>query len=304
MSLPTCSICGGALEVRHPRVLDPDSGEPFAIWGCLDCGLGHTWPRPDDIDRYYGADYHGDRHGFTASFRARRRLQLVEAATGRPGVVLDVGCGEGTFLELARQRGWRVAGTELGGPAAAARARGLEVHETLSAAAGTQPFTCATLWHSLEHLPDPGAALRAVAGILEPAGILVVAVPDAQGWQARLFGPKWFHLDVPRHLHHFGAPSLRRALELTGFEVVREAHQELEYDLMGWLQSTLNLVIPAPNLLFRRLTGKGGPGGPLALGLSAGLGMLTGPWALPATAAGTLAGRGGTLVMVARKRPG
>jgi len=80
---------------------------------------------------------------------------------------------------------------------------------------------------------------------------MVIAVPDAGGFQAKLFGRKWFHLDVPRHLYHFDSASMRQLINAVGFEIKGQFHQEFEYDLMGWTQSALNTMLPvtAYNLL-------------------------------------------------------
>ena len=67
------------------------------------------------------------------------------------------------------------------------------------------------LWHVLEHMPDPAAALERVRSWLAPSGVLLVAVPNLDSLQARLAGPKWFHLDLPRHRTHFTARGALRA---------------------------------------------------------------------------------------------
>ena len=64
-------------------------------------------------------------------------------------------------------------------------------------------FDAVTFWHVLEHLENPGEALVAAGRLLKSNGWLVVAVPDYASLQAKLFGKYWFHLDLPRHLHHF-----------------------------------------------------------------------------------------------------
>jgi SAM-dependent methyltransferase len=110
----SCNACGGPLRNRLPVVVDPQTRESFRIEACAACGLGHTLPQPVDLGPYY-AGYHGARHGFTARFCTMRHVRFLRRAAGRPDGrrLLDVGCGDGTFLLAARDEGWQVAGTEL-----------------------------------------------------------------------------------------------------------------------------------------------------------------------------------------------
>jgi len=184
--------------------------------------------------------------GITGAVTARPRATALAVASesseksgaARAGHLLDVGCGDGTFLLAARAAGWSVAGTEMN--TAPARQAGLDVYAAISDVRSLAPFDSITLWHTFEHLTDPRATLGEIRGLLSPKGVLIIAVPNAGGLQARAFGAKWFHLDVPRHLYHFTRPSLANLLRSEGFIPFREWHQEFEYDLLGWSQSALN----------------------------------------------------------------
>lgn len=293
--IPTsCASCGGELSPRYPEVADAQTREKFAVLACASCGLGHTSPVPDDLTPYYSGGYYGGRHGLTQALCLRRRTRLLDRFGGR-GAVLDVGCGDGSFLLAARARGWKVEGTELN--LSQAREKGLTVHATIAEAAG--PFDCATLWHSLEHLRDPRGALEQVRDRLAPSGNILVAVPDAGGAQARLFGPLWRHLDVPRHLFHFGRRSLERVLLRAGLTPRWWWHQEIEYDLLGWTQSALNGSRFTHDILLRSLSGKQRNMPELIAGLLLGgtLSALATPVALLTAAARS----GGTLIVAARK---
>jgi SAM-dependent methyltransferase len=298
--LPRCNACGSALSMRFPSVRDPQSLESFSIAACSSCGLGHTLPQPDDLGRYYQA-YHGGRHGFTARYCAWRRANMVERVAG-PGEgrsLLDIGCGDGTFMLTARKRGWTIAGTEMN--PSTAREAGLSVWETLHEVRHFAPFACVTMWQTLEHMRDPRGTLREAVDLLASGGAFFVAVPDAEGWQAKAFGADWFHLDVPRHLFHFGNRALTALLESEGLEVVRRWHQEFEIDLFGWSQSLLNRTQPIPNVFFNRLTGRPTRVGPVVVAANFALGSVLSAAALPFTATGTLAKKGGTLVLAARR---
>jgi SAM-dependent methyltransferase len=78
------------------------------------------------------------------------------------------------------------------------------------------------LRHVIEHLRDPHAVLRRLAGALAPGGVLYVATPDSTAWAARVFGRRWWGYEVPRHLVIFSSSALRGALGQAGFRVLDE----------------------------------------------------------------------------------
>jgi SAM-dependent methyltransferase len=237
----------------------------FDVVACTRCGLRYTNPRPiaAAVAHFYGTAYYGPEHRRffgplenLITFFRRRRLDRVERHR-RTGRLLDIGCGRGLFLALARQRGWEVAGTELSPEAAASGRQKYELSvfagDVTQAQYPTNHFDVVTLFHVLEHLSLPRATLEEVKRILKPRGLLVVAVPDAGGWQARWGGPHWFHVDVPRHTVHFTRESLADMLRRTGFAIVREYHFSLEYDPFGLLQTWYNWLGFDHNLLYTAL---------------------------------------------------
>ena len=282
-------------------VRDPQSGEGFAVVRCSGCRLGVTVPAPEDLEPYYGERYYGGRHWITRRYCAWRRTRVIgQAARGTPpGTLVDIGCGDGSFLLEARRAGWTVLGTEVNDRIPSP---GLEIWGSIDDLRSRAPFGCITLWHSLEHLRHPMEAVADLAGMLVPGGTFVVAVPDSGGWQARLFGRHWLHLDVPRHLYHFGLPSLRAALETAGLRVLRVWHHELEYDWFGWIQSALNRVMPRPNILFDALTRRPRRVSRALVAANAIVAVLLLVPAFGATVLSTWAGRGGTII-VAAERP-
>jgi SAM-dependent methyltransferase len=298
-----CDVCGSAPTLALADVRDPLSGERFDILRCPTCGLGRTSPMPANVGDYYGSLYYMHRHSFTRNFRARRRAKILDRATkGRAGMLLDIGCGEGSFLEAAAKRGYRIAGTEIGEAAHRAALAGIDVRSSLDDVQSLGPFDVITMWHTLEHFTSPSEVVERASSLLRDDGAFIVSVPNSQGLQAKLFGKDWFHFDVPRHLFHFGRQSLSALLERHHFDVLQWLHQELEYDMFGWMQSALNALMPEPNVLFQSLTGKGTAHAPAELVAHYALGTLMAPAALAATATGTVSGRGGTLVAVAKRK--
>jgi SAM-dependent methyltransferase len=137
--------------------------------------------------------------------------------------LLDIGCGSGTFLAMARLRGFDPCGMDVSERAvAAARAQyGLDVRcgRIGSPVWDYASFDVVTMFHVLEHVTDPRAALDYAARLLKPSGSLVIQVPNADSVQARLFGTRWYGLDVPRHVINFSAEGLRILLREAGMRI-------------------------------------------------------------------------------------
>ena len=256
---PACRLCGG--EMRS--FLDVD--ERFSLARCAACSLVSTRPelRAEEIGAFYPPEYYGRRNRrfhpllerLIVVFRGRR-ARLVDRRA-RPGRVLDVGCGRGLLPAQLRRRGREAFGIELSAGAAthAREVLGIPVFvgpvEESPYEEGS--FTAVVFWHVLEHLRDPRSALRHARRLLAPEGLLVVAVPNFESLQARVGGRGWFHLDAPRHYHHFGLGVLARLLDEEGFDVAEVSHFALEQNPYGWIQSLLNrLGLPA-NLLYTAL---------------------------------------------------
>lgn len=156
--------------------------------------------------------------------KARRRLTGREALPwSGEGRLLDVGCGPGVNLQTFQEQGWDVHGIDVNESAVAmAREKvGDRVHHgTLDTAPfDEESFDVVSLNHSLEHMFSPLETLERVRRLLKPGGMVVIEVPNADSWEAQLFGSSWVPWDVPRHLYHFGKSTLTRALERSGFHV-------------------------------------------------------------------------------------
>jgi SAM-dependent methyltransferase len=165
------------------------------------------------------AVYEADRDSLRD--KAARLLRVVERHRP-PGRLLDVGCAYGFTLEVARERGWQVAGVEAAAAvAAAAQARlGVAVHADLAAAAlPAASLDAVTLWDVIEHLPDPRAAAREVHRVLKPQGVFSVVTPDVGSLAARLLGRRWEEMaKIPEHIYFFDRKSLTTLLRSAGFE--------------------------------------------------------------------------------------
>jgi predicted SAM-dependent methyltransferase len=140
-------------------------------------------------------------------------------------------------------------------PYAAQGGMPLTVRDTAVEALGapTGVADVAILWHVLEHLDDPALGLRRAVEVLGRHGRLVVSVPNLDSLQARIGGPRWFHLDVPRHAVHFTRRGLMSLFRRCGLVVTRVCNLVLDQNLLGAAQTLLNRLTREQNVAFRTL---------------------------------------------------
>jgi SAM-dependent methyltransferase len=81
-------------------------------------------------------------------------------------------------------------------------------------------FDLIVMWDVLEHLPDPLAGLRKARELLAPEGRLVLETQNVEALAARALGRRWTHFKHDEHLVHFSPATLKRALEISGFELL------------------------------------------------------------------------------------
>ncbi|MGE5190390.1 MAG: class I SAM-dependent methyltransferase [Gemmatimonadota bacterium] len=259
----TCGACGNPLGAR-PLARVMFQGVPYEVRPCARCGGAGTYPVPvpEEMARFYGSgSYRSDDGARFNAFVERlvalargARRRRVERYAGRRGRLLDVGCGRGLFLRVMRVDGWEVAGVEADADVARriSAAHGLDVRCGDPGGWGFADgsFDVVTLHHVLEHLLQPAEMIGHCRRLLRDGGLLLAAVPNRDSAQAAFGGARWFHLDVPFHLHHFTAAGLAGLLRKSGFRVVRERHLDMEQNVFGWIQTLLNRCGLRRNLLF------------------------------------------------------
>lgn len=174
---------------------------------------------------------------FLGSFVARKAKRMglpfgwQELADIKPGELMDVGCGAGVTLALARQLGWSAHGLEMD-PAAVQVARddGLDVQQGGFERLGefNAAFDALVCSHVIEHVFDPVEMIRLMYAALRPGGILLLATPNAVSDVHQHFGRYWRGLEAPRHLVLFTETTLTALLTTAGFQVESRSDGVLE----------------------------------------------------------------------------
>jgi SAM-dependent methyltransferase len=252
---------------------------------CGRCGVATTSPWPSDaqLGEAY-ADWYRPANGRFSGLGDKLLRRSRSALADRlhrvlpRGPVLDVGAGDGTLVRAFVRHGREAVGVDPYASANHPHVRDVELEEM------DGNWSAVIFWHSLEHLREPVRALRHAAALAAPGGVLVVAVPNATSLQARTFGDRWLHLDVPRHLVHISPPAL----------------------VSGWLHGLVGKFFPGhPDLYdaIRRSEARQAAQSPLFRLYTLAAAVITLPAALVATGFEVAARAGGTIYVEARREP-
>jgi SAM-dependent methyltransferase len=249
-------------RVAHEVVAGRPTEAGWGLRRCRDCGTAHlAEPErvPTRMELYEAGPYAQHSRGRDSLLQPlrriadRERLRLL-GPLPTAARVIEVGAGRGRLIAALWERGHDAVGIEpASAPSREAISRGLPVERRALEDADfpTDEADAVVLWHVLEHLEDPYAALEQVRGWVRSDGRLVVAVPNLGSLQARIGGDRWFHQDVPTHRTHFTVPGLKLLLRRSGFAPTRTRHLVIEQNWLGMWLTLLNRLTVDRDVPFR-----------------------------------------------------
>ncbi|WP_447603657.1 class I SAM-dependent methyltransferase [Nitrospira sp. Nam80] len=234
------------------------------------------------IDQIYGSESYAKNNYFSDELSGDitlsqrrvkdydRALKYVEKMEGT-GRLLDIGCGAGVFLGMAKARGWDVSGVELSPKLASLCRQQLNVPVANGQFEDTQlplaAYDVVTLWDVIEHVIDPMACLLKIKGLVRPGGILIFCTPDEDSLLARTglalykatasrYSYPAFALHPPYHTYFFSRKGFIRVLNELDMRVINSYSQEAFFehsDLATPLQKLgITLIEKAAGLIDRR----------------------------------------------------
>lgn len=239
--VPHCAVCGSDRHRPDAAGYDYELGTCTNLWrfvACLDCGQIRLHPRPSlkALPVIYPPNYYAYQYDRISPI-ARRAKQFMDASKlrtvlrflGRPiSSYLDVGCGDGRYLEYLAARG---VGRE--------HLFGLELDHRVVADLVRRGFrawcerveTCErfergsldliTMFHVIEHLDAPDKVLERLSSWLRPGGLLALETPNIDSLDARLFRDgRWGGFHFPRHWHLFTPETISKLLGRYGLEIM------------------------------------------------------------------------------------
>ncbi len=231
-------------EVECPLCLLPP--KPFAVdyqgfqlCRCSNCQLQFLSPRPTFeqlSEKVYNETYHAAADtpghlGVPSRYQFERQFKTLERLLGRTGKILDVGCGNGTFLSLGRDRGWEPFGCDIRISPAVRDSGSFPLWEGRlnEINFGDARFDAIRFNHVLEHVQNPLAELVRSRELLQPGGIIYISVPNIGGLSTHLKNlqsylhlkrRRWRHYAALHHLWFFTPKTLRRLIEHAGLRVL------------------------------------------------------------------------------------
>ena len=254
-----CKGCGNSeraflMEIQ-PSYLNMQIGM-YEVYRCNCCGLIYVVPDPpmSDLEQIYKSDYLDllfenpkwrkwvvPNHWLPVLLEIEKNIQ--------EGVLLDVGCSDGLFLDFASDRGWKVFGMDVN---RGKLSRAIQNHgdhaqygSVYSMDWPDNYFDVIRLCHVFEHLADPIKALINLRQVLRPGGLLNIGVPildDRTFYRLeQIFLPNlrkklikvlgW--IDPPHHLTTWSIRSLQKVLETNGFELIWKSYRS---DPVPWIK--------------------------------------------------------------------
>jgi 2-polyprenyl-3-methyl-5-hydroxy-6-metoxy-1,4-benzoquinol methylase len=160
--------------------------------------------------------------------------------------LIDVGCGDGYFLEAARKRNWDVYGTEF-----TEEAVGICERKGIQMSLGPlnpahyekESFDVITSFEVIEHINQPQREVGAFFSILRKGGIVYVTTPNFNSISRNIIGKNWSIIEYPEHLSYYTRPTLRRVFVENQFQLLAMTTTGFSINRMMWTRSISSTVL-------------------------------------------------------------
>jgi 2-polyprenyl-3-methyl-5-hydroxy-6-metoxy-1,4-benzoquinol methylase len=226
-----CPICHSSQVTTFASLYTPygDRKERYQVYVCNDCGHGFARGRldPDFLAGIYSDGFHqtsqqeASNKSLPIYVNARARVAWL-MSKGLSGRLVDIGCGNGAFVEVASGH-FSASGVELSSSAVRfAKTKGLDVIEgdLVGIDFGAAKFDVITLWDVLAGFPDLSSVMTKCVSLLKPSGVLVASLPMIGSVAARVLRSRWPLLIPPVNIHFFDRRSIRAMAAQYGLNVI------------------------------------------------------------------------------------
>lgn len=253
INLRDCPLCGQKTELFFP--------ENSNLLKCMVCGV--VFNKSSMLGKYYYENErvtHVDKKKINSRKRnAKQRVNLIKKILKKESVLIDIGCGEGLFLQEAKNYVNNVYGIEPTKHYATYAKDHLSldiqqgVIEEIEFPADT--FDIVTMFHVLEHLHSPSQTLDRIYSWIKQNGYIVIEVPNIESRTARYKGLNW-ELIYPEHKFYFSPNSLKCLLEKKHFEIISMRFRDFDQYRISIGKNLRKLGLNFKTLQKKTATGK------------------------------------------------
>ncbi|MCP3849719.1 MAG: class I SAM-dependent methyltransferase [Gammaproteobacteria bacterium] len=212
---------------------------------CSNCSSCQQHPIPKDVSSYYD-DYpiHKQKTRFTHYFRKMLFSKaMYSPSADSQDVLLDYGCGDGSYLMDVLGKVPTLVGFELNTEHAKSLSRmiGVPIYsdEKLLLDDWLGQINTITMNMVLEHLTNLESAFLLANKLLVNQGILYILVPNALSWESKLFKRKWHGLDAPRHVSFPSDGGIVALAKKSNFEVDQKYFVSYPTSIAGSISSLM-----------------------------------------------------------------
>lgn len=215
----------------------------YKVIDCESCGFKHLDPVPskEATDDFYKHEYYQKEKPPLLNIDKEKkeqswmRLAYEDARSifednmqNSEKRILDVGCGNGLFVQYMKDNGWEAMGIEPSIEAGKRTTNNIILNKSLEEFIDDKwlgYFDVLNLKEVLEHVADPKAVLRDCKKLLKKSGLVCIEVPnDFNRLQLQIQGegtaPWW--VAIPDHVNYFDFESMGRLLRNEGFEIIKK----------------------------------------------------------------------------------
>lgn len=215
-SFSNCLICNAS----PPEVMSNYSAS-FLV-RCKSCGFifCSEIPSNDELEKFYSRYPVSESLSALTAKRYDEWLDKFESFR-KLNTILDVGCGDGYFLERAIKKGWKVFGTEYTDRQVnQGIKKGITIHKGALDVSNYQPqcFDVICSIEVIEHINNPMEEVAKFQTLLRHGGAVFVTTPNFNALSHNYFGNKWNIITYPEHLCYYTKQTLTDVFKRNNFK--------------------------------------------------------------------------------------
>ncbi len=215
----SCFICNSS------KLKELSGYHKAGLMHCIECGFVFCKKIPSDkeLETHYNSY---PRTNNISSITVKRYHQLLDSFEKyrQTNNILDVGCGDGHFLEIAKQRGWNVYGTEF-----TDKAIELCIEKDINVKKGAlnvlnykeNSFDVITSFEVIEHINNPIEEINLFNVLLRKNGLLYITTPNFNSLSRYILKQNWNIIEYPEHLSYYSKKTIRKLLVKNGLRKIK-----------------------------------------------------------------------------------